>query len=1179
MVLGLIGVGGVSASELVNRLNPTFERINTREGLSQTTVNVITQDSSGLVWIGTTEGLNIYDGEKFETFFNVQADLASLSHDYVSAIVEDSQRNIWIGTDNGLNVYNAATSTFRRVDIVDTKETTPPVTGRDSSVRTLFIASDDSLWVGTGAGLIKVTSDGSQTHYRHEATDPQTLGQGAVHAIAQDTQGNIWVGTNTSGLSRLSPASGEIIRFRRGFYESDLPGNVVRDLMVDPEGDLWVATYNGLWRGDTETLRFQYTPLVSDEGKVTTRTRNLLSDNEGRIWVGTDDGLFVLDQEAETSSNFTHKGSDPSSLSDNKVSALFEDAGRVIWVGTYNGISKWNSAAPRFALYKIDRNTEGELAGNSITSFAEDKTTLWIGTFTGLTAYDKASGEFRRMDDFALSDNRVMALAVEEQEENSTVWIGTMNGGLTAFTVNTGLTRRYTASSKASSLAGNQVSKIFVDSQKRVWVGLYGTGLDLYEGGTSFKHYPNNKAEFSDLRITDVAEDVLGNIWIASNGGGLMILDPENEVVTTLRHNVEDRSTIASDNLVSVSKGARGMWVGARDAGLSLVNPATLEVTLITKEDGLSSVAAYGVLEDDNLGAWVSGGKGLSVLREGGQWDIYDTSHGLQADDFNSGAYLRMMDGTFLYGGNSGFNAFNPLEIKSSTFSPKVELTGFKKLNKSVALDKSFVESSEIEIEHDDYVIEFEYGAMDYSSPSRNQYEYQLEGFEPDWVKAGNDRSVAYTNLDPGRYTFRVRATNGDGIWSSDRLAVELNVLPPWFQTWWAYSGYLILAILFLTGVYSLNSKRLARIAEDSHRARLEKYIQTLEQATDAIAIASEEGVIEYQNALFLALFKTPELASSDGSQLLEALFDSAEERAEVQSRVAESGRFSTEVVRRLAVDKFYEISVARTEYQGVVTLIAIARDITQRKETERQLEHYSRNLETQVAERTSSLEEEVNKSMLQQQALENSLVEKELLIKEVHHRVKNNMQVISSLLSIQAEGAGDSAYSSLLNESQQRIKSMALIHETLYQSDDLLKIDFQEYIELLTNSLSRSYVIPGVSVFVDVNVANVVLDLETAVPCGLIINELVSNSLKHAFHDKDETGIIQIDFVTDDCCFDLRIADNGSGLPAGFDLTKNTSMGLEIVTILTGQLEGTLSADNDEGAVFQIRFPRVTNE
>ena len=151
----------------------------------------------------------------------------------------------------------------------------------------------------------------------------------------------------------------------------------------------------------------------------------------------------------------------------------------------------------------------------------------------------------------------------------------------------------------------------------------------------------------------------------------------------------------------------------------------------------------------------------------------------------------------------------------------------------------------------------------------------------------------------------------------------------------------------------------------------------------------------------------------------------------------------------------------------------------------------------------------------------------------------------------------------------------MALIHETLYQSKDLLKIDFQEYIETLTTSLSRSYSVPGVSVFVDVHVENVQLDLETAVPCGLVINELVSNSLKHAFHGKEGVGMIDIDFVTNDCNYDLRIADNGVGLPADFDLCKNMSMGMEIVSILTTQLEGELTAHNDEGAVFQIRFPR----
>jgi len=374
----------------------------------------------------------------------------------------------------------------------------------------------------------------------------------------------------------------------------------------------------------------------------------------------------------------------------------------------------------------------------------------------------------------------------------------------------------------------------------------------------------------------------------------------------------------------------------------------------------------------------------------------------------------------------------------------------------------------------------------------------------------------------------------------------------------------------------------MARIAEDSHRARLEKYIQTLEQATDAIAIASEDGLIEYQNELFLQLFDSPTIDVVDeavGGKLLETLFNSESDRAEVTARVAESGRFSTEVARELSVTKYYEISVARTEFQGVVTLIAIARDITLRKETEQQLEHYSRNLEQLVDERTSKLGEEVSKSMLQQKALENSLAEKEILIKEVHHRVKNNMQVISSLLSIQAERAGDQVYSSLLNESQQRIKSMTLIHETLYQSKDLLKIDFQEYIESLTNSLTRLYMVPGVSVFVDVNVENVLLDLETAVPCGLVINELVSNSLKHAFHDKEETGIIDIDFVSTDGSYNLRIADNGVGLPSDFDLKRSTSMGLEIVTILTDQLEGMLSAYNDDGAVFQIQFPRLINE
>lgn len=1167
-------VGHASASDLASRLNLKFDRINTREGLSQTTANAIMQDSFGMMWIATSEGLNRYDGKAFEQFYSLPSDPSSLSHDYVSEVIEDAQGNLWVATDGGLNLFNRVAATFQLVDFEMRDRGNDP---GESAIRSLFLDKDEALWIGTERGLVKQNKDKSFTHYRHDPLNPRTIGDGAVRAIVQDRQGDLWIGSEASGLSRLDTDTGQIERFQGGLGESGLSDNSIRDLMIGPDGILFVATFNGgLWQVDTQTLKFQRTPLVSASGNPVVRTRSLLADREGRIWVGSDEGVFLIDPIAETVSNFSHQPTDVASLSNNIVLDLVEDRGGVVWVATYDGISKWDSAAPAFSLYRVDKNTNRALAGDSITSFAEDSNTLWIGSFEGVSAYDKPLNRFRSVPEIQLSDSRVMTLATSN-DETVTLWVGTMSGGLTAFSE--GGQQQFMTTADPRSIASNQVSKVLVDSKGRVWVGLYGTGVDLYRGDGAFDHYPRPGAELLDLRVTDIAESEDGKIWIASNGGGLAVLDPDKDTTTILKSDPTNDATIASDNLVSITQGAAGMWAGARDAGVSVVNPKTMEARRISKQDGLSSVAAYGVLEDDTGNIWVSGGKGLSVIGASGVLDVYDESDGLQANDFNSGAYYKMKDGTFLYGGNSGFNAFDPSKIHRSKYNPPVSLTGFKKLNTAVMFDKPIGKLGEIEVYHDDYVIEFEYGAMDYSSPLRNEYEYLLEGFDPDWVSAGNDRSVAYTNLDPGSYTFRVRATNGDGIWSSDQLEVELNVLPPWFQTWWAYLGYLILAVLVLTGIYRLNAQRMARIAEDSHRARLEKYIQTLEQATDAIAIASEEGVIEYQNALFLALFKTPELDSGVGSQLLETLFDSAEERAEVESRVVESGRFSTEVVRRLAVDKFYEISVARTEYQGVVTLIAIARDITQRKETERQLEHYSRNLETQVIERTSKLEEEVSKSLLQQQALTNSLAEKELLIKEVHHRVKNNMQVISSLLSIQAEGVDDEVYSSLLKESQQRIKSMTLIHETLYQSKDLLNIDFQDYIELLTNSLSRSYVVPGVSVFVDVNVENVVLDLGTAVPCGLIINELVSNSLKHAFHDKEETGIIDIDFVTTDSSFDLRISDNGSGLPPDFDLGQNTSMGLEIVTILTDQLEGSLSAHNDDGAVFQISFPRPINE
>jgi PAS domain S-box-containing protein len=599
----------------------------------------------------------------------------------------------------------------------------------------------------------------------------------------------------------------------------------------------------------------------------------------------------------------------------------------------------------------------------------------------------------------------------------------------------------------------------------------------------------------------------------------------------------------------------------------------------LSKRDGLASDSVYGLIVDDLGDLWTSGGKGLTQIdADGTVVRTFDTSHGLQSSDFNSGAYAKLGDGSLVFGGNNGFNAFYPETIKLNEFMPPVQITSFKLFNEKLKFSKPFHLLDQIELNYDDSVASFEFAALDYTAPDKNQYRYKLEGFDRNWVQYQGNREVTYTNLDAGSYVFRVQGSNNDGVWNETGASLALVVHPAPWLTWWAYCIYLSMIAFGFFTLLRLNSDRLKREAERKYSERLQLYIESLEEASDCILIADSSGTLMFANkAIAAGLNKTP--AEVIGTSLWSILFEDDRDVTTAQAALSTKGRFHGEVhldaVDGQQVTHEVTIAAVRQSTNNELAYVGISRDVTERKITEAELEDYRKNLEKLVAERTVALQKEIAENKAIQVHLADSLQEKELLLKEVHHRVKNNMQVISSLLSIQSEGAGDEIYANMLNESQQRIKSMALIHETLYQSKDLLKIDFQEYIETLTSSLSRSYQVPGVSVHVQVNVEDVELDLETAVPCGLVINELVSNSLKHGFVGKEGLGVIDINFVTNGCNYELRISDNGRGLPDGFDPHKNTSMGMEIVSILTSQLEGDLSACNDKGAVFAISFPR----
>lgn len=1163
VLCSLAALNGYSEERLADQRTIIFDRLSPEDGLSQGIVTAVVQDSDGFLWIGTQEGLNRYDGESFLKFYHDESDPNSLVHDHIRGLHVDSRHRLWVATDSGINRFSFSTQDFERFSLSENTEPVYSIAETHSGV----------IIVGSALGLYYFDETRSEfVSYVDELIDT------SVRSLAVSGSQDLLVGTETNGLYFISAETRSLERF-----PVSIPGRDVRDILEDSAGRLWVGTFNsGLSIYSPKSGELKHFEFgVKRDSLSSNRIRSLLEDHEANIWIGTDNGLHLYKENGDFT-RYRHDLSNPRSISDNTILELYQDRGGVVWIGTYYGVSKWNAKVELFPYFRRPANTVIGSESNNITAFEEGPDgNVWIGTLSGLMEWDHSSGVLipHEIEATGLIDSRVMSL----RRNGNELWAGTMTQGI--HVIKDGLVEKIYRHEPDtdSSLSSNAITKMYRDQAGDMWIATYGGGVNRYLGGGRFKRYPDPLlaiGSFPDLRSLDIVEVREGEMWIATQGGGVVILDSETGETTTLSHDPSDKSSIPSNEVLSLLPDEDGVWIGTVNRGLAFYSFETRKVSRYSRRtDGLASDAVYGLLKDSEDRIWLSGGKGLSVLdTETNSFRLFDSSHGLQSSDFNSGAYAALSDGSFLFGGNNGFNAFYPEKITINGHVPPVHITEVQLFNEPISLPDK--ESDLLELQHSDSVISFAFAALDFTTPARNQYRYKLEGFDTDWRDADGGKKVTYTNLDAGRYTFTVIGSNNDGVWNEEGASLSFLVLPAPWLTWWAYSAYLGGFLLLMYVAINANLRRLRREAERKYSERLQLYIESLEEASDGIMIADVDGKLLYANhTTSEGIGKSRDEIS--GASLYEVLFDSESDRDHARHSLQNEGRYHGEVAFEQGQNDsiIHEVTIAAVQQasKSELAYVGISRDVTARKATDAQLESYRRNLEDLVEKRTQALQREVAENKAIQVHLANSLQEKELLLKEVHHRVKNNMQVISSLLSIQSEGVADETYSNLLNESQQRIKSMALIHETLYQSKDLLEIDFQEYIETLSTSLSRSYRVPGVEVQVLVNVENVSLDLDTAVPCGLIINELVSNSLKHAFAGTNiGKGTITVDFIATGCGYELKIADNGVGLPESFDPSRNASMGMEIVSILTSQLEGTLSFRNEHGATFEIKFPRL---
>ncbi|MCB1647641.1 MAG: hypothetical protein KDI36_19420, partial [Pseudomonadales bacterium] len=500
VVLGIVWLLAFSVealgdkSRMADQRNVIFDRLGTGQGLSQAAVSAITQDKQGFIWVGTQEGLNRYDGYEFQTFYHMDDDPNSLSHDSIWDLMVDSDGSLWIGTDSGLNRYDADSGRFEFYSL----DTGLEVGGRHVAVHTMFQDSSQRMWIGTSTGLVQLTGDGEFISYTHQPGNPETIGRGSVRAIFEDSQGRLWIGTELGGLNLFDPSSGSFIRYESVAADPDtISDNYIRNIIEDRSGNLWLATFNGgvsIFNPATgEAERLRHTASL--------RVRALLMDQQGSIWVGTDGGLNLWNPATRDFERYTVDPTDIHSISDNTVFEIFQDQGGVIWVGTFNGISKWNARTETFPHFKQSARSGQNLTSNSITSFAETREgDVWIGSFEGLNRWNATLGTFVDTSglNVLLSDDLVMSLAIHDD----LLWVGTMAGGINLVEGNEviGVIRHDPAD--PSSISSDAVSKIFVDSKNQVWLTTYGGGVNLYLGDGKFRRFPdpaNPLGRFRDL--------------------------------------------------------------------------------------------------------------------------------------------------------------------------------------------------------------------------------------------------------------------------------------------------------------------------------------------------------------------------------------------------------------------------------------------------------------------------------------------------------------------------------------------------------------------------------------------------------------------------------------------------------------------------------------------------------
>jgi ligand-binding sensor domain-containing protein/signal transduction histidine kinase len=804
-----------------------FRQIQSVNGLSQTRAGVTVQDRLGFLWFGTQYGLNRFDGYRFKVFRHEPGQPNSLGGVYVRSLFVDHTGALWVGCDQSIDRFDPVTETFThfRLGLQGTNVNYGPAIHIEED-------PDGKLWLATAKGLFKLDpTNGRATRYINDPNDPSSLSGSQVNFAAEDRRGTFWV-ASVGGLDAFDRKTGKVT------LHIPLMDRSPFMFHEDSSGLFWIgrdSPHCPLSVLDRENLVLHCYSIQNANRQMTpiSGIYSMLESREGTMWMATSGaGLLKFDRLHNRLVRYKHHPEDNESLGADSVIHLFEDGESNVWVDLHETAPNFFSERP--PSFQNFTHQRGQLKASLVTSIYEDHNhVLWIGSTGALNRIDRASGK-NTVPPGIGAHGEVLSIL---EDHTGKLLAGTFWQGLQQLDPDTGQTKPYLRDhGRLSNQSEHPIMRFHFDHQGTLWAATWGglRRLDSSTGNfTTYKPDPQDTVDYSDIK-----EDSEGKLWLGGESG-LQRFDPKTGQFSIYPHNPDDPHSVSDHRVTSVFFDHVGrMWLGTQN-GFDRFDPNTGTAKVYYEKDGLAGNVVSCILEDERGTLWMGTNNGLSNFNpETEKFKNYSVADGLPGPDLTGwSTCFKSPQGEMFFGGFSGATAFYPSKLTGSSFVPKTVLTDFRLAGNSVPIGhgspllQSITYTNSITLTHQQNIFAIEFSALSNFNAMTNRFRYRLEGLESNWHEVGSDQRVAtYTTLPKGKYTFRVEGATGAGAWDEPGAALEIEILPPWWGTWWFRAIYVVLILLLIVSVY------LYRL----HQTSLEFNVRLRERVNERTRLARE---------------------------------------------------------------------------------------------------------------------------------------------------------------------------------------------------------------------------------------------------------------------------------------------------------------------------------------------------